>query len=535
MRIIGQYEQQVIDRLWQQRTGLPLLLLMESAAMAAANICMDLLAGNYSGDRTILVLAGKGNNGGDAFACARLLAAAGYRVFCREVFPGAELPPEVSANRRALAGFGLETGPCRPEDIDQLAEGSVIVDGIFGTGYRAERPLPEVVRQISGRIRAARGRGVKVLAIDVPSGLDADRGQISADAIQADVTVTFIQNKIGLCAAPGRFIAGRVIVAGIGIPSDWTNQVLEAGLSDGRPDIRLIEASDVRSIRPYRAADSHKGLFGRVLVAGGASGMPGAVLLAAEAAARSGAGLLSVAVPEAIGSLILAARPEGLLLTIRESDSNCPEDTGQNDQAPGKLLAVQTAVAIGMGAGRANWLTAWLPACIAEASGLLLDADALNLIAEQPEYYFQLLDNRRQKKLPPAIITPHPGEFRRLAPEIPLTDRQAAARNLADRCGAIVVLKGAATVVAVPEGPVWINPTGNDGLAKGGSGDVLAGLIAGLLSQGLLAENAAIAGVYLHGLAADLAAGRLGRRSLLAGDVLAAIGEAFAAAGWEHG
>jgi hydroxyethylthiazole kinase-like uncharacterized protein yjeF len=199
-----------------------------------------------------------------------------------------------------------------------------------------------------------------------------------------------------------------------------------------------------------------------------------------------------------------------------------------------QLIAAQPAVAAGPGAGPADWLRQGLPMLIKQSDRLVLDADALNLIAADPDYYFPLLRERTMTagRLP-AILTPHPGEFRRLAPDLGLDDRQLAARGLAERSGCVVLLKGASTVIAVPAGPIWINPTGHNGLARGGSGDVLCGLIAGLLAQGLHPADAAVAGAYLHGLAADLAAGRLGHRAMLPGDVIASLGDAFYAAGWE--
>lgn len=534
MRVFGQYEQQAIDQLWHQRTGLPPLLLMEAAASAVMKTAWEIMPATGSDTSTILILAGKGNNGGDAFACARLLIAAGHRVVCRELFPEAELPPDVKANRQALLGMGGEIGPLHSQDFDSLATGSLIIDGIFGTGFHGGRPLPESVREASRQIAAARHRGAMVLAIDVPSGLDADSGCLETGAVQADVTVTFVRNKIGLCAAPGRFLAGRVVVAPIGVPEAWIDDVPETTGENGvQTAVNQINGEDIRAVRPERPDDSHKGQFGRVLILGGASGMPGAVLLAAEAAARSGAGLVTVAVPESIGSLVLSSRPEGLLHLLPGTDRN---DGGQHadlQHLADRLLETSPAVAVGMGAGQAGWLSTCLPGLIRQADRLVLDADALNRMAADPDLYFDLLRSRCLAGMPPAILTPHPGEFRRLMPNCRIDDRQKAARVLSEASASVVVLKGASTVVAVPEGPVWINPTGNHGLAKGGSGDVLAGLTAGLLAQGLSTEMAAVAAVYLHGLAADLAAGRLGRRSLLASDVIASFGEAFRDAGWE--
>lgn len=527
MRIIGRLEQQATDRIWQSRTGLPLLLLMEAAASAVSRYCLEWLRQNSRTDARVLVLAGKGQNGGDAFACARLLRSAGCRVTCRELFPGEDLPPEAAANRQALLNLGLVLGLPDPADFSDLGRGDLLIDGIFGTGFKAQRPLPQVVADSIFLAAAARLRGARVIAIDVPTGLDADSGALAAGALHADSTVTFICQKIGLCAAPGRFAAGQVVVDSIGVPDSLVSEALDQATAAGQPAVHLITAAEVRNLCPARPADSHKGNFGQVLFLGGAPGMPGAALMAAEAAARSGAGLLTIAVPSAIGSLVLAARPEGLLHQL-------PENVKRSNTLISSLLDKNRAVLAGPGAGAAEWLKNALPLLIGRASRLVLDADALNLIATDTETFFAQLRERAARGLAPAVLTPHPGEFLRLMPGSSLTDRQAAARALAARSGCVAVLKGASTVIAMPDGTTWINPTGHDGLARGGSGDVLAGLAAGLLAQGLEPPDAAIAAVYLHGLSADLASVRLGHRAMLPADVIAALGDAFRTAGWEN-
>ncbi len=530
MSIIGRSEQQAIDRLWQERTGLPMLMLMEAAAAAVSRFCRHLLTDQGKPDASILILAGKGQNGGDAFACARQLKATGFNVICRELYAAADLPPESGANRQAARALGLGLGPPRQEDFDALAPGSLIIDGIFGTGYHTSRTLPPHVAEVCRQIKAARQKGACVISIDVPTGLDADSGAVAPDTVQADFTLTFSRSKIGLCASPGRFTAGKVTVISISVPDNWVEEaIMQVRESTGKPEIRQITAEDVLALCPSRDADGHKGSFGKVLLLAGSAGMPGAAVLAADAAARSGVGLLTVGVPESIGPLVLAARPEAMLQLV-------PETAGDEETAwlIEKLVVDQQAVAVGPGAGSAAWLKIALPILIAKAEYLLIDADALNLMASNSDQYFPLLRERAEAGLAHPILTPHPGEFRRLAPGISTTDRQLAARQLAELCACVVVLKGASTVVAGPEGPIWINPTGQSGLARGGSGDVLCGLIAGLMAQGLNPRAAALAGVYLHGLAADLAAAKRGRRAMLPVDVIAMLGDAFRATGWEQ-
>lgn len=538
MRVVGRSEQQAIDRLWTERTGLPLLLLMEQAAAAVSRIIRQLLETSGHSDATVLILAGKGHNGGDAFACARQLNAEGINVVCRELFPAKELPLEAAANRQSVRASGLSLGQPKPEDFTDLKPGSIIVDGIFGTGFRAGQ-LPPMVIDTIHQVAAARQKGAIVVAIDVPTGLDADTGAILPDCIHADYTVTFIRNKIGLCAAPGRYVAGHVIIDSIGVPDAWIEESIEQVLqTTGRLDIRQLTPEHMKACSPSRPGDSHKGMFGKALLLGGSPGMPGAIMLAAEAALRSGVGIVTLAVPESIGPLMLAARPESLLHLMPEQTTADPNEqlilAEETASLISTLIDSQTTVAAGPGAGPAAWLRRALPQIIRQATRLVLDADALNLIAADPEKFFPLLRGRTAAGLEPAILTPHPGECRRLGPDLDLKDRQLAARKLAERCGCIIVLKGASTVIASHEGPIWINPTGNTGLARGGSGDVLCGLIAGLLAQEMTPFNAALSGVYLHGLAADLAAGRLGRRAMLPRDVIAAFGDAFRTAGWEN-
>lgn len=522
MRLITAAEQKAIDRIWQDRTGLPLLLLMEAAAGAVAGQCRCLAQDVGKPSLPVLVLAGRGQNGGDAFACARLLLASGWAVACRELEPSADLPPEAAANRQALRNLGCTLGPAKAEDFTAVA-GGIIVDGLFGTGYRAGRQqIPEFVR-LSAESEAARQKGAQIVSIDLPSGLDADDGRTDASCITADLTVTFVRSKPGLHLPGGRSHAGRIVVDAIGVGDDLVSEAL----SRNAP-IMLLDHDEVCRWAPPRPADSHKGLFGRTMLIGGSAGMPGAILLAAEAAARSGTGLLSLYVPQSIAPMILGARPEALLTAIRDDQPKIDE-----------LLAaaqISQAVGIGPGIGQPVWLGELMAGLIDRTPRLVIDADGLNHLAHDPSCYWPLLRNRHvENGLLPAILTPHPGEFRRLAPDLDPQDRLRSARLLADRSGCMIILKGQSTVVAEPGGSCWINSTGNDGLARGGSGDVLCGLVTGLLAQGMDPFRAAAAGVYLHGLSADLAAAGTGRRTLVPRDVIAGMGHAFRQAGWEAG
>ncbi|MDW7657077.1 MAG: NAD(P)H-hydrate dehydratase [Bacillota bacterium] len=522
MRLIGAKEQQAIDRAWQKHTGLPLILLMEAAAYAVVRHCNRLAADRGADTLPVLILCGRGQNGGDAYASARLLAAAGWSVNCRELFPDAILPEEAAANRKALINLGIPLATPQPEDFTSL-RGGLIIDGIFGSGFDVSRTVPGIFRSVSQWTADAGQSDNQIIAIDVPSGLDSNSGLAVDCAIRADWTVTFIRPKIGLCSAPGRFIAGRLVIEPIGIEHDFVEHILKQ--EDQKP-VYQITGAMVKPWCPYRPPDGHKGLFGRLLIAGGSVSMPGALVLAAEAAARSGTGLLQLAIPSEISPVIVSACPEALQLHLVQDDDL--------EKTIELALAVADCAVIGPGLGSPDLLADLLALVIAQARHLVIDADALNEISRRPDYYWRLLKKRigsGDKGIP--VLTPHPGEFHRLAPDLDVQDRLQAASGLAVRSGCIIVLKGAATIVSAPDGSCWINTTGQDGLARGGSGDVLAGLIGALLAQGLTALQAACAGVYFHGLAADLAAKQRGRRAMLPRDVIRQLGSAFHQAGWE--
>ncbi|NCC76883.1 MAG: NAD(P)H-hydrate dehydratase, partial [Clostridia bacterium] len=528
----------MMDQAWSEQTGLPLLQLMEQAATAVCRFFIDRVLLDERSRTSILVLAGKGQNGGDAYAAARLLTAENFPVTVVDVFPDSELPAEARMNREAWLRLGHEIRTDLPfenpdSDLLNVLASPIsyrcpmyVIDGIFGTGYRADRPLPGRVLAWTRQLIHWRQAGTRVVAIDLPSGVDADTAQIAPGAVQADATVTMVRPKTGISATPGRFAAGDILVDRIGIP----DFLVENLLADRKPPVQ-IDPAMIRQLRITRHPNSHKGTFGRVLVLGGSAGLPGAAALAAEAASRAGAGLVYLGTGESVAPQVLAAVADALLTALPENEPDRLPDLLSN------LVAGKQVVAIGPGAGKASWLNQALAMVLEKSPQLIIDADGLNSLARDMELYQTTLLSRRLRGLEPAILTPHPGEFARLAPDLDWSDRQLAAAQLAARLDSIVLLKGASTVITHPDGRIWINPTGNAGLAKGGSGDVLCGLIAGLCAQGLGAFEAAAAGAYLHGLAADLAAdlasGGTGSRSLLPGDVLRAFGRAFAVAGWE--
>jgi len=446
----------------------------------AGSATLDALCALWPSARTVAVLCGPGNNGGDGYVVARLARARGLLTTVVAVGDTQSLAGDA---RRAFDDFTAGGGRCQPWSPAVL-EAEVIVDAIFGTG---------LARAVSGdaamMIAAVSASGRPVVAVDIPSGLHADTGAVQGDAVRAELTVTFIGRKLGFYVGEGLDRVGRVLVDDLGVPSES-----RAGTV---PVARLIGADTVARALPRRARTSHKGSHGHVLVIGGGPGMPGAARLAGEAALRAGAGLVTLAVhPDNVG--VVAARPELM----------CVGAASAADIAV--LLERATVVAVGPGLGQGAWAAEIFAAALASGLAVVVDADALNLLAAAPrtcEHW---------------VLTPHPGEAARLlgiAGAAVQSDRVGAARELQRRFGGVAVLKGAGTIVYPPGGPPFICDRGNPGMAAGGMGDVLTGVIAGIAAQCGDLGLAARAGVFAHAQAGDLAA-RGGERGMLASDVL---------------
>ncbi|MFC4527655.1 NAD(P)H-hydrate dehydratase [Dyella halodurans] len=464
-----------LDRRAIDALGIPGYELMQRAA-AAALVC---LRQHWPRARRIAVYCGPGNNGGDGFLLAALAHEAGLHA---DVIALGESQGDDAV--RARREFELGGGTVHPwQGSGELPLADVQVDGLFGTGLR--RALAPDVAQL---VRQMQARGAPILALDVPSGVNADTGEVPGESVQADVTVTFIAAKRGLYTAQAPGYAGQLQLEPLGLPESLWHGC--------RADAELLR---VQTLAP-RPRQVHKGNNGHVLAIGGDHGTAGAIRLCGEAALRGGAGLVSVATRSEHLVALNSARPE-----LMAHEVNGP-------QALAPLLERATVLALGPGLGQGAWGHAlWLTA-LESGLPLVLDADGLNLLAREPRQ----LTGR-------AVLTPHPGEAARLlgcdTAKIG-ADRFAAARELARRYGAIVVLKGAGSLVAEPEGRVAVCPWGNPGMASGGMGDLLTGIIAALLAQGCEAWQAACLGVGLHARAGDLAARKGGERGLLASDLL---------------
>lgn len=474
-----------LDRRVIDEFGIPGFDLMHRAADAG----FQALCGRWPEADRLAVVCGPGNNGGDGFLIAArgLASAMSVRVW----FPGD--PGRLTGDaQRAYRAFVRAGGVLADSLAEALADAEVVVDALLGTGLG--RPLAGDFLVAVEAINRAGEQGAGVLAVDIPSGLDADTGSIWGGAVHADITATFIGAKLGLVTGAGPAHAGEVTLGQLEAP--------DRAYADMPWQARQPDDAWLATVLPRRRPDAHKGDHGHVLCVGGNTGMGGAVRLAAEAALRVGAGLVRVATRDGQAAAMTQARPE---LMCRDVAAAPDLDS---------LLDRAAVVAIGPGLGTDGWAGDLLARVLMSDLPLVVDADALNLIAEGP---------------PPAranwIITPHPGEAGRLlgrATADVQADRPAAAGALAERFGAVAVLKGAGTLIADGHGGLWVSTAGNPGMAVGGMGDLLTGTIAGLLAQGIDPDTAAVAGVCLHGRAADRAAAG-GERGLLPSDCLAPL------------
>lgn len=432
--------------------------------------------------RRIDVVCGPGNNGGDGYEIARIARRAGHEVRAWQV--GAT--PVSGDAHTAWRAWRDDGGVTAALQADSLEGAETVVDALWGIGL--SRDLSGEASEAVCRINAARRHGAWVLAVDVPSGLDADTGRIRGQGVQADVTVTFIGRKLGLYTGTGVDCAGQVVFDDLGLPENGCESVAD-----------LLCSKNLAAWLPPRARDTHKGRNGHVLVLGGDTGMAGAALLAGRAALRAGAGLVTVATHPAHAATLAAAQPELM----------CHGVSSARDLAP--LLARATVVAVGPGLGQGPWARPLLSSIWESPGPLVVDADALNRLAEE--------SLRRDDW----VLTPHPGEAARLlsvSTRDIQDDRPAAVARLRQRYGGVAVLKGAGTLVQGER--LALCSAGNPGMAVGGMGDVLTGVIAAMLAQGLPCETAARAGVLAHALAGDHAA-VAGQRGLLPSDLLASL------------
>lgn len=517
VRVFRTEEMREIDRVTIEEYGIPGMVLMENAGLQVLRVVVGIL-GSFPGRRAV-VLCGKGNNGGDGFVVARHLINSGSQV---QVFLAGEaeaVKGDVRTNLDILDRMGVVPVELGPETIrefrETLKDADLIVDALFGTGFAgaASGFHGEAIEAVN---RARSEYGLTVVAVDIPSGLPGDTGRPAGPCIRADKTVTFGFPKPGQLLYPGAEYVGGLIVADISLPTGAPGR---AGL-DLVPAAFMVTPAMAGSALPRRSPDAHKGTYGHVLVVAGSPGYSGAATLTATAALRGGAGLVTAAVPETIHDIMEIKLTEAMTRPLPVVDGHLtPDAVPEVLRLAGKATAVALGPGLALASETVSFVRRFVPRC---PIPLVIDADGLNALVGQTDII-------KECKVP-VVLTPHPGEMARLlgmATNQVQGDRLGTARRLAQTTGAVVVLKGARSVTADPRGRLWINTTGNPGMATGGSGDVLTGVIAALMAQGLEAEHAAWLGVYLHGLAGDLGTGRLGEVSLTAGDVLHYLPEAW--------
>jgi hydroxyethylthiazole kinase-like uncharacterized protein yjeF len=516
-RLLTAAQMQELDRRATTEQGVPGLTLMENAGRGVVE-SMERHLGNLAGSRP-LVVCGRGNNGGDGFVVTRLLLARNANPDCILLGRAADLAGDALTNYERLADSGFKVREVSARtDIGPLFQSrKVIVDAMFGTGLtRAPAGLA------AETIRLINSSGSQVVAIDLPSGLQSDTGAPYEPCVRADLTVTMALPKLGLWLYPGRALAGTVEVVDIGMPDSLVASD-EWRMTDGEDRTFLLDAEHVGAILPRRRPDGHKGTFGAALIIAGSRNFSGAAVLAGMAAVRSGCGLIRLAIPAGIADVVSSDVIEAVKIPLPQTETEALSPAAIENLL--ELAADAEAVAIGPGIGTDRRTQKLELGFLAEVQKpTLIDADGINNLAG----HLRLLPRVKA----PLVLTPHPGEFARLAGlkagEVN-ADRVGVSRKFATEKKVVLVLKGASTVVAAPDGRVFVNPTGNSGLAKGGTGDVLSGLVVGLMAQGMSPLDAACAGAFLHGLAADLGVQTLTEYCLAAGDLPRFLPPAFAA------
>ena len=511
MRVLNTDQMREADRRTIHDIGIPSIVLMENAgrqAVAAMEAAFEDLTTSRVG-----VLCGRGNNGGDGFVVARTLIQRGVETSVFLIGSVADVQGDARTNLEVLGRIGLtivEITSAQDWELhfSEISECDVLVDAMLGTGFHGG--LTGLLQTVVADVNAV---GVPVVAIDLPTGVSADSTEVEGDAVQASMTVTLAAPKIPLVFPPADSHAGDLVIADIGIPYPVIDEL------DG-PYLELLTRERMREIIPARAAESHKGDFGRVLIVAGSLGRTGAAHLTAIGALRSGAGLVTVATPRSCLPILASMAPEYMTEALDETPSG-----GIDFASLDRLFDIDAdVIAVGPGIGRDPGTVAFVHGLLERAGvPVVIDADALNAFAGDP-------DRLMGRDGVDVIVTPHPGEMARLlggSIEAVQRGRLEQARRFAAAHRVHVVLKGHRTVIAGPDGRSFVNLTGNAGMATGGTGDLLTGMIAAWVGQLLDAEAACKLAVYLHGMAGDLAEAEEGEASLIASDIAACLGDAI--------
>jgi len=504
MKVVTPEQMKEIDKKTINEIGIPGIVLMENAARKVSDEAVKMMGS--PGGRLVVVIAGKGNNGGDAFAVARQLKGEGCFVKVFVTAMKKDITGDACINLNILEKMGESpvelVDDSGLEDLkNALEKADLVVDGLLGTGLKGE--VRGYIKEVINIVNMAHK---PVLAIDIPSGVSGETGQVLGCCIQAEKTVTFALPKLGMLIHPGLEHTGELIVADIGIPA----KVIE----EMKISINMTDSVLAASMMPKRFKNSNKGDYGRVFIITGSEGMTGSGCLTATAALRTGAGLVYLGVPAGLTSIYEAQVMESVTIPL--------EDKGTGKLSKSCLSRLEAemkrmdVIAVGPGLGTEDDIFDIVARVIEVADvPLVVDADGLNVLSGD----VSVLKNLKTQM----VITPHPGEMARLC-GISIREVQDnridVAREFAKKWRVITVLKGARTIIALPDGSIYINPTGNSGMATAGSGDVLTGMIASLIGQGVIPWHAAVAGTYLHGVAGDNVAQVQGEHGIIAGDIV---------------
>ncbi|MBV9608432.1 MAG: NAD(P)H-hydrate dehydratase [Acidobacteria bacterium] len=509
MKIVTAAEMREIDRVTSERFGVPSLTLMESAGAAVAEFVLS----RYPQAEHLALVCGKGNNGGDGFVAARKLHEAGKKVSVLLLADPAEVKGDAAEMLKRLP-FPVKN--VSRGEIPLLADArseapglDLIIDAILGTGFR-----PPVTGLYADAIKAMNAAAVPIVAVDIPSGADADATTAPTTLVaRADAVVTFTAPRPAHVFAP--LTHGPIVVAQIGSPEEAI--VTQTGLN-------AITAREVSPVFAPRAPDANKGKFGHVLVVGGSVGKAGAAAMAGMAALRGGSGLVTVATPASVLATVAGFAPEIMTEPLAETDAGTISLRAREYGRFDNIASGKNVLAIGPGVSRNPESAEFVRTVVQNAhAAVVLDADGLNA--------FEGCAKKLDGKTRPLVLTPHPGEMARLVGSSVADvqgDRLGIARSFAREHNAILVLKGHRTLIAAPDGTVWVNLTGNPGMAKGGSGDVLTGMIAGVLAQHAdRVLESVVAAVYMHGLAGDVARNLAGEFTMTATDMISMLPFAF--------
>lgn len=494
MKILSASQVKELDAYTIRHEGIASVELMERAA----NAFVSWFTGIFDPARKIHIFCGPGNNGGDGLAIARILTGQSYGQVNVYTFPSERTSEDFTINRQRLGKAAEQRLQESLENIPSIQPGEIVIDAIFGSGL--SRPVEGIYAEV---IHAVNASTAIVISVDIASGLYSDQAGSGPAIIEPDVTISFQLPKLSFLLPQNEKFTGEWKLVDIGLNQNF--------ISEANTNHYFITRQDIAGMLKPRKKFSHKGNFGKALVMAGSYGMMGAAVLASKACLRTGVGLCVSYVPECGYEIMQTSLPENMVITDKERIFF----TGVPD------LSSYTAIAVGPGIGKAQETAGALKMLLEKTTTpLIIDADALNLLSEN-KALLQLIPQG-------SILTPHPKEFERLAGKAGNDyERLELLRNFSRQIRSVVVLKGAHTAIAVPEGKIFFNSTGNAGMATGGSGDVLTGIITSFLAQGYAPADAAVLGVYLHGFAGDVAALAAGEPSMIASDIIDAIGEFF--------